>query len=66
MQKHTWRYLATAVVFCLLCVTYLGRLFFIQIADRDPTYQTGTTTRTVTVQAARGKIYDRNGKVLVE
>lgn len=66
MQKHNWRYLATAVVFCLLCVIYLGRLFFIQIADRDPTYQTGTTTRDVTVQAARGKIYDRNGRVLVE
>ena len=66
MQKHNWRYLATAVVFCLLCVIYLGRLFFIQIADRDPTYQTGTTTRVVTVQAARGKIYDRNGRVLVE
>ena len=59
------RYMAIVSVFCLVCVIYLGRLFYIQISGRENTYDTGTTTRTVTVQAARGEIYDRNGTPLV-
>ena len=59
------RYMVIVSVFCLVCVIYLGRLFYIQISGRENTYNTGTTTRTVTVQAARGEIYDRNGKPLV-
>ena len=65
-RKHLFlRYMAIVSVFCLVCVIYLGRLFYIQISGRENTYDTGTTTRTVTVQAARGEIYDRNGKPLV-
>ena len=64
-RKHAWRYLAIAVLFCLICVIYLGRLFYIQIAGKDATYGDGTTSRTVTVQAVRGQILDRNGKAIV-
>ncbi len=64
-RKHAWRYLAIAVFFCLVCVIYLGRLFYIQIAGKDAGYGEGTTVRTVTVQAVRGHIYDRNGKPIV-
>ena len=60
-----WRYMGIAVIFCLICVIYLGRLFYIQISGRENVYNSGTTTRTVTVQAVRGEIYDRNGNALV-
>lgn len=65
-RQYVWRYLSVAVLFCLVCVVYLGRLFYLQIAGRGAEYDAGTTVRTVTVQAARGQIYDRNGKALVE
>lgn len=64
-QGKVWRYLAVAVAFCLVCVIYLGRLFYIQITGRDSSFDGGTTVREVSVKAVRGQIYDRNGKVLV-
>ena len=62
--NHAVRYVSVAAVFCLICVIYLGRLLFIQInyAEED---ESKTTKRTVTVQAVRGEIYDRNGNALV-
>ncbi len=65
-RNYPLRYLGIIAVFCAVCVIYLGRLFYIQIAGRENTYDTGNTTRTVTVQAVRGEIYDRNGIKLVE
>ena len=66
MQKsRAWRYMSIAVLFCLVSVLYLGRLFYIQISGRDGNYNDKTTTRTVTIRAVRGEIYDRNGKPLV-
>ncbi len=59
------RYMGVVGVFCLICVIYLGRLFYIQISGRGNNYSSGTTTRTVTIQAVRGEIFDRNGKPLV-
>ena len=64
-QSRIWRYLGIAVIFCLVCVIYLGRLFYIQISGRDEKYDDDTVTRRVTVQAVRGEIYDRNGTPLV-
>ncbi len=52
-------------VFCLVCMIYLGRLFYIQVSGKENDYDTDTTTREVTVQAVRGEIYDRNGVKLV-
>lgn len=64
-KDRTIRYLLIAAVFCIVCVVYLGRLFYIQISGRENSYRTETTKKTVTVQAVRGEIYDRNGKKLV-
>lgn len=64
-RSHFIRYMAVAAVFCLICVIYLGRLFYIQISGRENSYDTGTTTRRVTIQAVRGELYDRNGNPLV-
>ncbi len=59
------RYLLVVILFCLISVMYLFRLFYIQISGRGE-YDSDTTRRTVTVQAVRGEIYDRNGVKLVE
>ena len=64
-RSHTLRYLGIVTLFCLICVIYLGRLFFIQISGRENEYTADITTREVTVQAVRGEIYDRNGVKLV-
>jgi penicillin-binding protein 2 len=59
------RYLGIVALFCLICVIYLGRLFFIQISGRENAYEADITEREVTVQAVRGETYDRNGVKLV-
>ena len=64
-RSFVWRYVAVAVLFCLVCVIYLGRLFYIQISGNEPQYSGGTTKRIETVEAVRGQIYDRNGVPLV-
>ena len=64
-KTHFFRYMAVAAVFCLICVIYLGRLLYIQLSGNADDQNTGTTKRTVTVQAVRGEIYDRNGNALV-
>ena len=64
-QTHTLRYLGIVALFCLVCVIYLGRLFYIQISGRENQYKSDITEREVTVQAVRGEIYDRNGVKLV-
>ncbi|MBE6632807.1 MAG: hypothetical protein E7620_00530 [Ruminococcaceae bacterium] len=64
-KRHVFRYLLIALVFCTVCVIYVGRLFYIQIAGRDQTYDDGTTQLRVKVQAVRGELLDRNGKTLV-
>ena len=65
-NRHTLRPLVIVAAFCLICVIYLGRLFYIQIAGKIDLYNAGNTTRTVTIRAVRGEIYDRNGKPLVK
>lgn len=65
-KDHALRYLSLVAVFCIVAVIYLGRLFYIQISGREGDYDSGYTRRVVTVQAVRGEIYDRNGKVLVK
>ena len=64
-KRYVLRYMLIALVFCTVCVIYLGRLFYVQIAGRESAFDTGTTTVTVKVMAARGEILDRNGKPLV-
>ncbi len=64
-KRYLFRYLLIALVFCTVCVVYVGRLFYIQIAGRDAAYDDGTTTLTVKLPAVRGEILDRNGSPLV-
>jgi len=62
---HRWRYLSIVLVFCLVSVIYLGRLFYLQIVCGLPDNGADPHTGRVTVQAVRGEIYDRNGVPLV-
>ncbi len=64
-KVHPWRYHSIGVIFCLVLVIYLGRLFYLQIFCGAPDDGSDTSTRRVTVQAVRGEIYDRNGVPLV-
>ncbi len=66
VKKHySMRYTAIAVLFLLVCLVYLGRLFYIQMFEREDDTDNENRFRTVTIQAVRGEIYDRNGKPLV-
>ena len=64
-RNYTWRYLGIVVLFCIVCMMYLGRLFYIQIAGRGDSYDSSVNERRVKIQAVRGEIYDRNGVKLV-
>ena len=64
-SKRLIRILILTLVFSMVCVVYLGKLFSVQLAGKGLYGDSGITTRLVTVQAARGEIYDRNGKPLV-
>lgn len=67
MEKpiRRWRYMGVAVLFCVISVIYLGRLFYIQISGKVNGTEQKNAVRTVTIQAVRGEIFDRNGKLLV-
>lgn len=64
-NNHLWRFLSIAVVFCVVCVFFLAKLFYVQISGKQNSYLPTTTTRTVSLSAVRGEIFDRNGKKLV-
>ena len=64
-KRYIYRYLIIALVFCMVCVIYVGRLFYIQITGRGNNFDDGTTQSTVKIQAVRGEILDRNGETLV-
>ena len=51
-------------IFCLICLLYVMRLVGIVLTGEKPEVQDHTYTY-VTVKAARGQIYDRNGVPLV-
>ncbi|MBE6602568.1 MAG: hypothetical protein E7637_08745 [Ruminococcaceae bacterium] len=67
MEKtvRKWRFMGVAVLFCVISVIYLGRLFYIQISGRVRGTEQKNEIRTVTIQAVRGEIFDRNGELLV-
>ncbi len=67
-RENQLRFLAVGVLFCAVCMVYVGRLIYLQVAGQDYyTMAQPTTyiTRTVPIQACRGEIYDRNGVPLV-
>jgi len=62
------RSIAAAVLFIAMCVIYTGRLVYLQVSGQDyytMARRTDYVTRTVTLKAQRGEIFDRNGKPLV-
>ncbi|MBQ7599193.1 MAG: hypothetical protein IJU57_00795, partial [Clostridia bacterium] len=67
-NNHLWRTIAIAVFYGFVTVLFIGRLIYLQVSGQDyysmsmPSRQ---YTRTVTIQAQRGEIFDRNGKPLV-
>lgn len=67
-RQNLIRYFTVGILFCAVCLVYLGRLVYLQVAGQDYYTQTppvSYVTRTVPIQACRGEIYDRNGTALV-
>jgi penicillin-binding protein 2 len=53
-------------IFILVGVVFLGRLFYIQVLDKDyKQFANDNSLRKETIYPARGLIYDRNGNILV-
>lgn len=67
-NRHKSRLMSLAVLFVLICMLYTARLINVQIAGQDfyTFVSDDTYTRTVTIQAQRGEIYDCNGKPLIK
>ncbi|MBQ8409752.1 MAG: hypothetical protein IJY39_12910 [Clostridia bacterium] len=65
-KKQSFRIAFVVALFVVVCFVYVVRMVNIS-ANADPTddIQTGTYERSVPIQALRGEIYDRNGKLLV-
>ena len=67
-NNNLWRIVALGVFFSVVAIAYIGRLLYLQVSGQDYYSMSTPTvyyTRSVTVQAQRGEIYDRNGKPLV-
>ena len=63
-NKISRRILILTVIFCLICLLYVFRLVGIVLTGEKPVVQDHSFVY-VTVNAARGQIYDRNGVPLV-
>ncbi len=67
-QNTARKHLALSLIFALLCAIFVARLVNLQF-DKEKTEQLRTeseyTTETEVIQALRGNICDRNGKILV-
>lgn len=67
-RENLLRFVAVGVLFCAVCMVYVGRLIYLQVAGQDyytMSQPTTYVTRKVPIQAIRGEIYDRNGTALV-
>ncbi len=66
--RLTKRTYALAVFFCLVCAVFFVRLMTVQLFNRSgyaPTVSDGYISRETVIEAQRGSICDRDGKVLV-
>ncbi len=63
--RFPFRYTILALLFLIVCVAFVARVVYLQITAPPPVDAPETFTRTLTVKAIRGEIYDRNGKKLV-
>ncbi|WP_340114568.1 penicillin-binding protein 2 [Maribellus mangrovi] len=66
MKENTKRSYLIALIFLLVALVYLGKLFRLQVLDSTyKQYATNNVLREVVQYPARGLIYDRNGELLV-
>ena len=56
---------AVTIIFAVLLLVFLGRIFYIQAIQSREAKQTAVSSVTVPVEATRGEIRDRNGELLV-
>ena len=67
MDKYSYRKNIISTIVIVVCGIYLVRLFNMQILDDSYQHQALQNSRRIEVQyPARGLIFDRNGKLLVE
>ena len=66
-KRHVARYAAIGIIFCAICVVFLARLINFQILSRDKFAPAGDGVykERIYIEAQRGDLCDRNGKVLV-
>ncbi|MBQ2729975.1 MAG: hypothetical protein IJF69_04295 [Clostridia bacterium] len=67
-REHLVRYICIGAFYVIVCLIFVARLINIQIAGQDyyqESYSDGYKYRTVSIQAQRGEIFDRNGNLLV-
>ncbi len=63
------RYITVGVLFVAICLIYTGKLVNTQIAGLDyysAATSSQTVTKTLTVKAQRGEVFDRNGVPLIK
>lgn len=67
-KRKNLRYGALTAIFCLACTAFFLRLVHFQVVSKDKFAPTGSgeSVETVKIEAVRGSICDRNGRVLVE
>lgn len=66
LKRPAFRIAFVAILFVIVCLVFFARMFNIVLtADPNDKIETGTYTRREPIQALRGEIYDRNGKLLV-
>lgn len=63
-RRH-FRYILLVVLFAVACIGFFGRTIYLQITAPEKQAVSELTTRTLTVKAIRGEIFDRNGIPLV-
>ncbi len=65
--RSAFRYSVILIIFAVFLVAYTGRLFSLQVANKYNynISETNTYKKYVTVKALRGRIFDRNGVLLV-
>ena len=67
-REHIPRLAVLAAVCLIMAAVYMGRLLYLQVSGQDyysMSQRTVYHTRTETIQAERGEIFDRNGTPLV-
>lgn len=64
-DKMSRRIVSITIFFVIVCFIYAVKMVNIRINAAPAERSDGTYTRTVPIQAVRGEIYDKNGKLLV-